>query len=105
MSGGTVGPVDEAQLDALVGRYEWFTPARILRVLQTGRSDRRVSIAAVSRLLPLGRFTVDREALCALSPADLIDRFLKEHWITLIFRWKRERSTLWSVKMEPVNLP
>ena len=58
MSGGTVGPVDEAQLDALVGRYEWFTPARILRVLQTGRSDRRVSIA--------------------LSPADLIDRFLKE---------------------------
>ena len=46
MSGGTVGPVDEAQLDALVGRYEWFTPARILRVLQTGRSDRRVSIAA-----------------------------------------------------------
>ena len=24
------------------------------------------------------RFTVDREALCALSPADLIDRFLKE---------------------------
>jgi tetratricopeptide (TPR) repeat protein len=27
---------------------------------------------------PLGRFTVDREALCALSPADLIDRFLKE---------------------------
>ena len=59
MSGGTVGPVDEAQLDALVGRYEWFTPARILRVLQTGRSDRR-------------------EALCALSPADLIDRFLKE---------------------------
>ena len=73
MSGGTVGPVDEAQLDALVGRYEWFTPARILRVLQTGRSDRRVS-----RLLPLGRFTVDREALCALSPADLIDRFLKE---------------------------
>ena len=78
MSGGTVGPVDEAQLDALVGRYEWFTPARILRVLQTGRSDRRVSIAAVSRLLPLGRFTVDREALCALSPADLIDRFLKE---------------------------
>lgn len=78
MSGGTVGPVDEAQLDALVGRYEWFTPARILRVLQTGRSDRRVSIAAVSRLLPLGRFTVDREALCTLSPADLIDRFLKE---------------------------
>ena len=70
MSGGTVGPVDEAQLDALVGRYEWFTPARILRVLQTGRSDRRVSIAAVSRLLPLGRFTVDREALCALSPGD-----------------------------------
>ena len=66
------------ELDALVGRYEWFTPARILRVLRTGRSDRRVSIAAVSRLLPLGRFTVDREALCALSPADLIDRFLKE---------------------------
>ena len=73
MSGGTVGPVDEAQLDALVGRYEWFTPARILRVLQTGRSDRRVSIAAVSRLLPLGRFTVDREAA-----SDVYKRQLKE---------------------------
>lgn len=90
MSGGTVGPVDEAQLDALVGRYEWFTPARILRVLQTGRSDRRVSIAAVSRLLPLGRFTVDREALCALSPADLIDRFLKEG----IGSWPRRAKSL-----------
>ena len=71
------------------GVYEWFTPARILRVLQTGRSDRRVSIAAVSRLLPLGRFTVDREALCALSPADLIDRFLKEGGIG---SWPRRRS-------------
>lgn len=91
MSGGTVGPVDEAQLDALVERYEWFTPARILRVLQTGRSDRRVSIAAVSRLLPLGRFTVDREALCALSPADLIDRFLKEGDIG---SWPRRAKSL-----------
>lgn len=78
MLGGTAGAVDETQLDALVERYEWFTPARILRVLRTGRSDRRVSIAAVSRPLPLGRFTVDREALCALSSSDLIDRFLKE---------------------------
>lgn len=92
MSGGTVGPVDEAQLDALVGRYEWFTPARILRVLQTGRSDRRVSIAAVSRLLPLGRFTVDREALCALSPADLIDRFLKEGEVVEEVRTEAELS-------------
>lgn len=91
MSGGTVGPVDEAQLDALVERYEWFTPARILRVLRTGRSDRRVSIAAVSRLLPLGRFTVDREALCALSPADLIDRFLKEGGIG---SWPRRAKSL-----------
>ena len=52
MSGGTVGPVDEAQLDALVGRYEWFTPARILRVLQTGRSDRRVSVSYTHLTLP-----------------------------------------------------
>ena len=36
------------------------------------------TVGCRSRLLPLGRFTVDREALCALSPADLIDRFLKE---------------------------
>ena len=78
MSGGTVGPVDEAQLDALVGRYEWFTPARILRVLQTGRSDRRVSIAAVSRLLPLGRFTVDQVGRRKRTKRLPIDRFLKE---------------------------
>ena len=36
------------------------------------------TVGCRSRRLPLGRFTVDREALCALSPADLIDRFLKE---------------------------
>lgn len=90
MSGGTVGPVDEAQARCARRALQWFTPARILRVLQTGRSDRRVSIAAVSRLLPLGRFTVDREALCALSPADLIDRFLKEG----IGSWPRRAKSL-----------
>ena len=67
MSGGTVGPVDEAQLDALVGRYEWFTPARILRVLQTGRSDRRVSIAVLSYIL-LGAL------FCKLSTSDLFGK-------------------------------
>ena len=36
MSGGTVGPVDEAQLDALVGRYEWFTPARTCACFKPG---------------------------------------------------------------------
>ena len=75
MSGGTVGPVDEAQLDALVGRYEWFTPARILRVLQTGRSDRRVSIAAVSESIKQ-----NVAAAVGVTPDRpiLIDRFLKE---------------------------
>ena len=43
-------------------------------------SNRAFRSSGVDRggLLPLGRFTIDRKALCALSPADLIDRFLKE---------------------------
>ena len=77
MSGGTVGPVDEAQLDALVGRYEWFTPARILRVLQTGRSDRRVSIAAVSRDESMAGYMKAAVGVTPDRPI-LIDRFLKE---------------------------
>ena len=36
------------------------------------------TVGCRSRRCGVGRFTVDREALCALSPADLIDRFLKE---------------------------
>ena len=86
MSGGTVGPVDEAQLDALVGRYEWFTPARILRVLQTGRSDRRVRPSYV--LGGRGMEVVyDDESMVGYMAAAvgvtpdrpiLIDRFLKE---------------------------
>lgn len=78
VSGGTAGAVDGAELDALVCRYEWFVPARILRMRQTGTPDRRVQIAATSRLLPFGRLPIDREALCALSAEDIIDRFLKE---------------------------
>ena len=77
-SGGAVGTIDGAELEALVCRYEWFTPARVLRMLHTGIPDRRVLIAATSRLLPLGRLPIDRDSLCALSAEDLIDRFLKE---------------------------
>ena len=77
-SGGVAETIDGAELEALVCRYEWFTPARVLRMLQTGTPDRRVLIAATSRLLPLGRLPIDRESLCALSAQDIIDRFLKE---------------------------
>lgn len=70
--------VDAAALDALIGRYEWFTPVRVVRMKQSGESDGRVRIVATARLLPIFALPIDRQALGALSADDLIDRFLKE---------------------------
>lgn len=75
-SGGASGAVEEAELEAIMNRYEWFTPARILRAMQTGQPDRRVQIVATARLLSLYRLPIDRETLCELTAEDRIDRFL-----------------------------
>ena len=69
---------DGAALDALVRRYEWFGPARVLRERSTGRSDTRSALLAPWRAeSSLCAEPIDASALQAVSSDDLIDRFLE----------------------------
>ncbi len=69
---------DEAALDALVRRYEWFGPARVLRERSTGRSDARWALLAPWRAeSSLRAEPIDASALLSVSSDELIDRFLE----------------------------
>ena len=64
---GAAGAVPEAELDELLGRYEWFALARLVRLRQRGgdpSEDGRLGFAVQDRAT----------ALCA---DDLIDDFLR----------------------------
>ena len=80
VSSGASGAVPDAELDAALARYEWFTAARAVRVLQRGgdfASDDRLRIALADRISAVAPVAVDRERLTALSPDDIIDDFLR----------------------------
>ncbi|MDE5707114.1 MAG: hypothetical protein K2H69_02925 [Alistipes sp.] len=68
----------DERLDALVGRYGWFMPLRVLRARRQGAPDLRTRIVATARPLPYGCVRIDREELCRVAPEELIDRFLRE---------------------------
>ncbi len=69
---------DGAALDALVRRYEWFGPARVLRERSTGRSDARSALLAPWQVeSSLRAEPIDATALQSASSDDLIDRFLE----------------------------
>ncbi len=69
---------DGAALDALVRRYEWFGPARVLRERSTGRFDVRSALLAPWRAeSSLHAEPIDATALQSASSDDLIDRFLE----------------------------
>ncbi len=70
--------LDGAALDALVRRYEWFGPARVLRERSTGRSDARWALLAPWRAeSSLRAEPIDASALLSVSSDELIDRFLE----------------------------
>lgn len=82
---GRDGALTPAELDALLARYEWFAPLRVLREIRTGRSDSRLSVVAPWRAeSSLRRMPVDVGALTALLPDDLIDRFLREEDLRIV---------------------
>ncbi len=69
---------DGAALDALVRRYEWFGPARVLRERSTGRSDARSALLAPWRAeSSLRAEPIDAMVLQSVLSDDLIDRFLE----------------------------
>ena len=72
-SGAQRPRMDDAKLDELLRRCEWFTAARIVRAAQLGVRDARLDAVAASRgagLLSLPR--VDGSVITAETPDDLI---------------------------------
>ena len=77
---GAAGAVPDTELDELLSRYEWFTVARRIRMLQQGgdpSADGWLCFAAQDRAAGTATSVVDRERLTALSAEDLIEDFLR----------------------------
>lgn len=76
---------DRAALDALVRRYEWFGPARVLREGITGRADARLALLEPWRAeSSIYADPVDAAALQSVSDDELIDRFLEESDLRIV---------------------
>ena len=82
---GAAPAPDAAQLDALIGRHEWFTVARAVREHTTGRGDSLLAAVSVGRLASsLKRREVDIQKLTALTADDIIDRFLRQDDLRIV---------------------
>ena len=76
---------DTAQLDALLGRHEWFTVGRAVREHITGTPDRMLAaVSAGRRVSSLKRPEIDTALLCELTPDDIIDRFLSQDDLRIV---------------------
>lgn len=64
-------------LDKAISEYEWYTSARIIRRLVSGKEDPRLTLTLSSRASsPFEMQVVDGRRLVELSDDDIIDRFL-----------------------------
>lgn len=72
-------------LDALIARYEWFVPLRILRERATGKPDARLAVTAPWRAeSSLRAAKIDTSVLTVVSPDERIDRFLREEDLRIV---------------------
>ena len=79
------GRPSAAEADALVARYPWFVPARILCGVVTGVPDAQAALMAPWRMeSSLLRPSVDAAALTQLSSEEIIDRFLREEDLRIV---------------------
>jgi len=100
-SGAQRPRMDDAKLDELLRRCEWFTAAGIVRAAQLGVRDARLDAVAASRgagLLSLPR--VDGSVITAETPDDLIDRFLREEDLRIVVRNDQPESASEQVRTE-----
>ncbi len=77
---GAAGAVPEAELDELLGRYEWFALARLVRLRQRGgdpSEDGRLGLRGAGQGGGDGAPKWTPRALTALCADDLIDDFLR----------------------------
>ena len=67
------------KLNEVVGRYGWFTAARIARAHHTGESDSRLTLLSTERMIPLLTMRrIDTDKLFSFRVEDdLIDKFLQ----------------------------
>ena len=67
------------KLNEVVGRYGWFTAARVARAHHTGESDSRLTLLSTERMIPLLTMRhIDTEKLFSFRVEDdLIDKFLQ----------------------------
>ena len=66
-----------AELDALLARHEWFTAARIIRSLVSGKADEALELPLHARgASSLALHPIDVATLTAMTDDDIIERFL-----------------------------
>ncbi len=100
-SGAQRPRMDDAKLDELLRRCEWFTAAGRGGAPQLGVRDARLDAVAASRgagLLSLPR--VDGSVITAETPDDLIDRFLREEDLRIVVRNDQPESASEQVRTE-----
>lgn len=74
-----------AEVDALITRYEWFAPLRIVRQRVTGVADSRLEMVAPWRTeSSLCGTRIDAAALLVRTSDDIIDRFLCEKDLRIV---------------------
>ncbi|MEG0789645.1 MAG: hypothetical protein RRY23_06590 [Alistipes sp.] len=80
---GATNTLTDAEVDALVQQYEWFTPARIVRARRLGQGDARLLNPACATAA-INLYEIHPQALTELSSEDLIDRFLQEEDLRIV---------------------
>ena len=84
-SEGSAPAPDTAQLDALLGRHEWFTVGRVVREHLTGTTDMVLAAVSAGRhVSSLRHQTIDVQLLRKLTPDDIIDRFLRQEDLRIV---------------------
>lgn len=74
-----------AELDALIARYEWFAPLRIVRERVVGAADSRLCVVAPWRTeSSLCGTRIDAAAFLVRTSDDIIDRFLCEKDLRIV---------------------
>lgn len=82
---GAAPAPDASELDALLGRHEWFTAARAVRAHVTSTVDPTSAAFSVGRRMSSLRCRkVDTEKLTAVTPDDIIDRFLRQEDLRIV---------------------
>ena len=76
---GACAPVSDEELDRIIGEYEWFSTARVVRSHQRGVESSRLAVVAAGRAVSsLDMPKAEFGAVCGKSVnEELIDKFLQ----------------------------